>query len=363
MIKVLHYGLSPNKGGIETYLHKIYTNIDKNKFQFDFINLHGNEVCYYEDFKSMGSQFYSITSRRKTPMNYRKSLNNLFTTNNFDILHCHLNTLSDIDPILIALRHKSKVIVHSTSAGISNSLITNLLHKLNFLRLPKNKIKMLAVSDKAGEWLFGKNSNYTVLNLGIDADRFKFNKMKRKQLRDKLELQDELIIGHVGTFIKVKNHDFLVDIFYELKKVNKNAKLILIGEGPLKESIEIKVRKLNINDSVLFLGRRDDVQDLLNVMDIFLMPSFYEGFPTAVLEAQASGLPCLISDNITKEVALADDCLMLSLDCSAEQWATTLLSIEAQKDRSAGRCTISDNGLLVEDEIKRIEEIYDSLIN
>ena len=147
MLKIIHHGLDSTLGGIETYLNKIYSYIDRSNFHFDFIG--NNNICFYDEFRSMGSNFFKIDSRRESLLKYRKQLNDLFKLNYFDILHCHLNTLSDIDPILAALKSNCKVIVHSRSAGMENSIFTNVLHNINFLRLPRKSITMIAVSNEA----------------------------------------------------------------------------------------------------------------------------------------------------------------------------------------------------------------------
>jgi len=361
MIKILHYGLSSNRGGIETYLYKVYSEIDRSKFHFDFIDMTANKPCFFKEFSKMGSHFYKITPRKESILKYQMELNKLFKENKPDIFHCHLNTLSDITPVLIALKHNCKVIVHSRSSQAPKSVITKILHSLNSLRIPKNKITKIAVSKKAGIWLFGKNSDYHVINNGIDIAKFSYNKDMRKKWRDKLKFQDDLVIGHVGGLVEVKNHEFLLKVFNEILKLKHNAKLLLIGDGPLKNNLLERINEMGLANKVILLGSREDVSDILNAMDLFIFPSIYEGFGSAILEAQTSGLPCLISESIPSDVVIADDCIQKSLEEDAKEWALKAIELSNEKKRSKGQEIIEEQGYSVETEIKKIEKIYTTI--
>lgn len=362
MIRILHYGLSTNRGGIETYLHKIWTHVDKSNFHFDFIDTNIEDPCYYDEFTKMGSNFYKVIPRGKSILQNKKDLDNLFKRGSFDILHCHLNTLSYIEPINAALRHDCKVVLHSRSAGASKSIITNSMHYINSFRLPRDKVKMIAVSELAGEWLFGKNTEFEILNNGIEINKFKFNKEKRLKLRKEMNLNDKFVIGNVGAFLYAKNHKFLIKIFHKLVQKKPESVLLLVGTGTLKEEIQRIVIEMGLHEKVIFLGRRSDVPDLLSAMDCFLFPSVYEGFPNAVLEAQTSGLPCLISDAITNEVVLTENCIRLSLKLTVEEWANQILNLNKSNPRKQGSIAVEQAGYSVEEEIKKVEELYSSLL-
>lgn len=362
MIRVLHYGLSTNTGGIETYIQKLWNNINKFEFHFDFIDETLAKPSFHDEFIEMGSKFYKITPRSISMSKNKKDLKDLFENETFDIVHCHLNTLSYVQPILAALKFGSKVIVHSRSSSASNSLMTNSLHHLHSLTLPKNKIKMIAVSDLAGKWLFGKSARFETLNNGIDIEKFRFNKEKRRKIRNELNIDDQFVLGHVGAFLPVKNHKFIIRVFNELRKYRPNSALILIGKGPMEEEIIQLVKDMGIEKKVIFLGRRADISDLLSGMDCFLFPSVFEGFPNAVLEAQCSGLPCLISDTITSEVAISKNCIRIPLNLSVQQWVTNILNITTYKDRSCGSDILKNYGFSVEEEINKIESIYKSVL-
>ena len=182
----------------------------------------------------------------------------------------------------------------------------------------------LACSKEAGEWLFG-NTQFIVLNNGIDVSKYVFNQNIREEYRKILGFSDELVLGHVGRFSNQKNHNFLIDIFYEIIKINKKSKLILIGTGELENEIKEKVESLSLKEKVIFLGARADVNKIMQAMDVFILPSLFEGLPVVGVEAQASGLPCIISDTVSKDVKITDSVLQISLSLPPEEWGKKLI--------------------------------------
>lgn len=358
MIRVLHFGLSPSLGGIETYLKKVTYHINKNKFQFDFLVMGDEKPCWYDDFITMGSQFYSVIKRSKNPIKSKKQLIDLFEKEKFDIVHCHLNSLSNILPVKIALKYNNVVIVHSRNSKTSNSLKTKLFHFINSFRLPKNRIVKVAVSELAGKWMFGQKADFIVINNGIDVEKFKYSSESRIKTRKELGIYDKFCVTNIGAFRHQKNHMFLLEVFKHVSQIKHNSVLLLIGTGELERKIISKARKLGISDKLLMLGNRNDVSDLLSASDVFLFPSHYEGFPNVVLEAQTSGLSCLISDTITSEVVLNRNCEMFSLKKSSKEWALKLLSLDCLEDRKKSAEEIKKKGFSVNDEIKKLENMY-----
>lgn len=376
-IKVLHFGLSLNRGGIETYLHKISSNINNEKFSFSFINSTSSFPCFYEELSEMGCEFYDITSRRKNIWKNKRDLKELFRECEFDILHFHVNTLSYIDPVLFALKNNVKVIIHSRNAGAAGSNLTQFLHKINKVRIQAlaDKITKVSVSQLAGEWLFGKNGNFNVLNNGIDLDKFHFLPEERIALRESLGIDSSTcLLGNVGAFVPAKNQEFAVNVLKKTINSGIDAKLLLIGEGSLKQNVISLVEELGLGDKVLFLGKREDMPSLFSALDIFLFPSFYEGFPNAVLEAQACGLPCLISDKITDEVVINKNITKrLSIDiANYKEWlecvaffANERLSdhVGSVHERSVAWKTIQEAGFSYKEEMIRLESLYELVAN
>ncbi len=359
-MKVLHYGLSSNYGGIESYLIKISKLIDKSEFEFSFLDMTTDGLPYKKEIEELGMKIFRITPRSVSFKKNKLELNKLFEANNFDILHYHANTLSYITPIEVALKKNCSVILHSRSSNAPDSYLTKLLHNYNYLKLPMHKINKIAVSNEAGKWLFRKNT-FVILNNGIKIDQFRFNKIDRQKYREKLNMQKEFIIGHIAAFTYAKNHEFVIKIFFEFQKKHKNSKLVLIGDGVKKEDINKLIIKNHLQDKVVVLNTTSNVSSYLSSFDVMIFPSFYEGYPNIILEAQTSGLPTLISNTITKEIILTENCIALPIR-SEEIWVNELKKLyeKEQKfyDRKSQGDIIKKLGKDVSEEIKLIENMY-----
>lgn len=323
----------------------------------------------------MGCEFYKITPRRVSYTKNKKDLEKLFDEQNFDILHFHVNTLSYIEPVLLALKKKVKVIVHSRNAGAAGSQLTQMLHKINKFRLQllTDKVVKISVSKLAGEWLFGKKSDFSVYNNGINLEKFRFLTDERKKLRQELNIKDStFLLGNVGAFVPAKNQEFAVHVLKAVIESGVDAKLLLIGDGKLKERVKNLVTILKLSDKVFFLGNREDMPNLFSALDLFLFPSFYEGFPNAVLEAQACGLPCLISDKITREVVIDNDAVkQLPIDITCQdEWLQqsmnylnkTFFSSDIGFERKSAWQKLKDAGFSDVEEVKKIENLYSNIL-
>ena len=364
-MEILQFGLSENLGGIETYLKKIYDSIDKSNFHFSFIDMTGENghPALEDEFKKRGCTFYKICPRRVSVIQNWKELERLFTEHHFDVLHFNINTLSYFAPILIALKHGCKVVVHSHNTSNVGSKITKLLHILNRLFLSMLRVERIACSTPAGKWLFGKKAFIFSPN-GVDTDIFRFSFEKRNNIRKTLNCEDKLVIGQVAAFIPVKNQAFTIEIFEQIKMIVPNAVMWFIGQGETMEQIKTLVHEKHLDDSVLFLGRRTDMPDLYCGMDAHILPSLYEGFPNVAMEAQAMGLPCLFSDCITKEIKMFESLDFMSLSETPEAWADKLLKMinTANIDRVNACKRIEEKGMSVKQEILRIEKLYAGII-
>jgi len=358
-IRILHYGLSSNMGGIEIYINELQKLIDKKSFQFDFLVTTFETPCFYKELLDSGSIFHRITPRKQSFLQNYNDLKEVFTSGNYDILHYHVNTLSYIQPVLIALQSGCKVIVHSHSAGASSNGITKFLHKVNSYRLVNRNVQRVSVSNLAGKWLFGNHSNFEIINNGIDTKRFRYDFVKRSELRNSLGLGNSFVIGHIGTFIKVKNHEFLLKIFERLKIKKPDAKLMLIGKGYLEPNIKRKVKMAGLSDSVLFLGRRTDIPELLSAMDVFVLPSLYEGLGMVLIEAQASGLHCFTSADVVPYEAKVTDLLdYIPLSKSVQEWAERILMFKDGYKRKNTQDDIIKAGYDIQDNAKWLENFY-----
>lgn len=358
-IRVLHVGLDTRLGGIETYLLKISRNIDREKFDFSFLAYDNEKPCFYDELKTLGCSFYFVRSRRASFPGNRKDIRELYRKEHFDIVHFHLNSLTYITPVTEAVRCGIPVIAHSRNAGASAGSSSKLFCALNRIIFPYSKVTLAAVSDKAGEWMFGERRNVTILNNGLDTSRYVFSPEKRAVVRSALSLGEQEVIIHVGAFREQKNHRFLVSVFNEYHKKHGSSVLLLVGTGELMDEIRKEVSSRSLSSSVIFLGQRNNLPDLLSASDKFLFPSFYEGFPNALLEAETSGLRCIVSDAITKEACL-ENSICLSLSSPVSEWVEALEK-PSLTNREAYAGIVEDHGFGIKREMERLGKLYYNL--
>lgn len=347
MIKILQMGMTDNLGGIETYLINYYRNIDKNKIQFDFTNIYPNKLCFQDEMESMGAKIYKVSSYYKHPIKYIKEVKRIIKENNYNIVHCNMNSAAMLYPLIAAKFAGARVIIaHSHNASSDKGFVKMLLHNINKHFIPLFATDYVGCSKLAGSWFFSKriinSDKFKVINNAIDVDNFKFNKELRIKKRNELGFNDdEIVLGHVGRFNKQKNQMFLVDLLNYIVSKNKKYKLILIGIGPLQENVKSRVKELNLENNVIFLNKRNDVNELMMAMDVFVLPSLYEGLPLVGIEAQTTGVPCLFSDSITNEVILNDNSKMISLKATKEEWNNNIKKISLLRINREKMCEYS----------------------
>ncbi|WP_251212527.1 glycosyltransferase family 1 protein [Adlercreutzia murintestinalis] len=347
-----------NGGGVESVVMNYCSRIRGENVQFDFV-VDSDSQCVPRDwFEGRDNCRLIMVSPYQSLIRYLKELDILFRTEHYDIVHSHINSLS-VFPLYAAKRAGIKTrIAHAHSTAGKGEYKRNLLKWVlrRFSGLyPTDRI---ACSAYAGEWLFGRTASFTVLNNAIDVKRFCFNPDIRKRTREELGIDDDaFVVGHIGRFMYQKNHPFLIDIFKEIHDRQASSRLILVGEGKLKRAVQDKATSEGLGGAVLFLGQRDDVWRLYQAFDIFVLPSFYEGLPVVGVEAQASGLPCVFSEEITEEVKITEKCTVLPLEEGAGVWAETILregSLHAGNVRSA----VGMDAFDIEKEAQRLETFY-----
>lgn len=335
-IRVLQVVGRMTRGGIETFIMNVYRNIDRTRVQFDFLCHFGEEAEYNDEIRELGGRIYEmprIKSTNKTYyykfFEYKKELNRFFSEHHeYKIIHGHMtNTASIYMPI--AKKYGVKCCIAHSHLSHARKGLSGII--TNILQLPIEKVadEYFACSDMAAKWLFSdrkiKANRIKIINNAIDSEVYKYNINTRNQYREQLHLDDKFVIGHVGRFFYEKNHEFLIEVFKEIVKLHPDSMLVLVGKGDLKETIENKVNRLNLSNKVRFLGMRSDVPQIMQAMDVFVMPSYFEGLPLVGVEAQAAGLQCIISDSITKEMDITGNVNFLSLNESAEKWAQEIL--------------------------------------
>lgn len=306
--------------------------------------------------------FY-IPLKSKQSIKSFNAIKKIVKENNYNyVIRVNEHSLSTID-LLAAKMGGAKVLAMRSSNAPSGSKLSILLHKM-FIFLSKNVPNVkFAPSKLAAEYTFGKkcieNNKAFLLNNGLDTKQFTYSKDNRFEIRRKLGIENKIVVGHIGRFDIQKNHEFLIDLFNELHKVNSDSVLVLVGKGNLENKIKNKVKKLGLENDVLFLGVRKDIPKLLCVFDLFLFPSFYEGMPNTVIEAQTTGLPCLISDSITEEARITDIVNFASLNDSARKWSNECLNILNKKylPREDYSRIMKDKGYDTDDCAKKFIEI------
>lgn len=306
MKRVLCILSSLDAGGAETFMMKLLRNMDKTRYMMDFCVGSDKEGFYEKEALSLGAKVYRVTLKTKNPIKFTTELRYLLKQNNYDaVLRLGDTFLTAFDLWVAKSAGVKRLAMRSCNAYGSGSNTFQILHKL--LRKPVTSIANVkfAPSTEAAEYTFGKDiiksGKASLLNNAVDLSVYKYDDLARNKIRKELGIVDDHIYGHIGRFSHQKNHDFLIDVFYEIAKIDDKAKLLLLGKGELIENVKKKVNFLGLSEKTIFAGVRSDVPDVLSAMDVFLLPSFYEGLPNTVIEAQATGLPCFVSDTVTRE--------------------------------------------------------------
>lgn len=368
-VRVLHVLGTTNLGGAESRVMELYRSLDKDKIQFDFL-VHTDKKGHYSDeILSLGGKIYNVPRFKLINyFEYKKALREFFKIHNtFDAVHGHMTSTASIYLPIAKKAGIPLTIAHARSAGVDKGA-KGYLTKLLRASLKQKADYCFTCSKEAGIAVFGKSwvkkgKVWTIPN-AIDAGRFAFNEEVRKQMRKELGVEGKFVIGHVGRFGFMKNHTYLIDVFANICKKNSDAVLALIGKGEEEECIKNKVRSLGLEEKVLFLGNHFDVEKYYQAFDYFVFPSIFEGLPGSVAEAQAAGLHCLVSDKITKEVALTDLVKYMSINEPAENWANEILAnLNNALIRKSMIEEISDKGFDVNKQADSMTEFYKTAKN
>lgn len=368
-IKVLYFVDRMLRGGIQSLVIDWVSRFDKKKIQVDFLLLDdGNEYELENTLKEMGCNVYKLKGVWiKTPADFIKESKALavFFEKHHDYKVVHLHSSSKNYMVLkYAKKYGIPIrIAHSHSIDFqTKDILKKLIGNLLKSQLIRYSTDFFACSKIAGEWLFGKdivNTNrFKIIHNAVDYNKFKFDSKKRKKIRKEFNVRDdEIVIGNVGRFITQKNHKFLIDIFNEYNKRCPNSKLLLVGTGALEDEMKIKVDELNLKDKVIFAGFRNDVNDIMQAIDIFLLPSLCEGLPVVGVEAQAAGLPVFTSEKVvTEELKITDNVYFISLDKTAKEWADIIYNSDIQ--RSDNYQVMKNEKYFIEDIIKELTCFY-----
>lgn len=363
LIKVLHYVSRMDLAGQETFIMNVFRNIDTKKISFDFLCTQAGKGDYDDEILKMGGQVRHIQLNR-----IKSSLKQIDNTillyrylrkcrNEYKVFHIH--TQHAMDAFLSSMAAKFAnieiVIVHSHNTSTiysfkSHNIFKSLLGKMNIYRF--------ACSHAAGQWMFGKDEFKVICN-GVDIDKFKYNTIVRDSIRKELLIDDKFVIGHIGRFNKQKNHKKIIEVFYDYQKENPDTILILFGKGELEGKVIEQVKSLGIIDKVIFAGTCNNVEKYYNAMDLFLFPSLFEGLPVVLVEAQVSGLKCVISNTITKEIDITDGILRIDINQNSIELANKLSEfIEDKTVRYTDINRIRKSGYDIKLVAKELEDFY-----
>ncbi len=346
-------------GGAETFLMKIYRNLDRSKYQMDFCVSSKDKGYYDDEIKGMGGYIFHSYPKSSGIIKSFKSVRNIVKSNNYKyVLRVSQNSMASIE-LLAAKFGGAKVLAfRSSNSKTMRGGYENILHAV-FRPLLKciSNVK-IAPSIPAAKFMFGNSKKVIILNNGIPLKDFLYDDEYNIRIRKELNIsEDTFVVGHIGRFNVQKNHKKIINIFNEIVKKNKNSKLVLIGKGELENEIRNQVSKFDLQDKVVFLGVRDDVNKILSAFNLFLFPSLYEGMPNTVIEAQANGVPCLISNTITEEVKICDNLSMIDLAENDEFWAERCLSKMPRYTGEENMLLLKEKGYSIEDVTQKFVEV------
>ncbi|MEW7291819.1 glycosyltransferase family 1 protein [Aquimarina sp. 2304DJ70-9] len=362
------------RGGAESMIMNYYRNIDRKKIQFDFLVHRQERGAFDDEIENLGGTIYRMNPINPFfPNSYYNELRSFFKEHSeYTIVHSHLNTFSSF-VLKIAEEFKIPYRIAHAHTATERIKLKDMLHPKSAKEALKKSVKFqlkkrihnhtthyFSCGEKAGNWLFGAEQSFEIMNNAIDAEKFTYNPKVSEDYKKELNLEDELVLGHIGNFTDPKNHTYLLKVFQKVLQKKEDSSLVLIGDGPLRKSIENEAKSLSIDHKVHFLGLRTDIANLCQMLDVFIFPSLYEGLPVTLIEAQAAGLKIFASDTITKEVHITDDITFLSILDNPSVWADDILKHHTYK-RGNNFDALKKHGYDIKSGVKAFEDFYLSL--
>ena len=356
-VRILHIVTYMGRGGLETMLMNYYRHVDREKIQFDFLVHRDFEADYDAEILSLGGRIYHVSRLIPWSRSYRDELKAFFRQHpEYRIVHVHQDCLS---AVALECAKECGIPVRIAHSHIANQdrNVKYWIKRHYMKQIPAFATDLFACSRAAGDWMFGGN-DYRLMKNAIEAEHFAYDAQAAADIRNEFSLKDSVVIGHIGRFSPQKNHDYLIDIFAACVKAEPDARLLLVGDGELRPQIEKKVKDLHLEQHVIFTGVRSDVARLLQAMDVFLFPSAYEGLPVTMVEAQAAGLPCVISDAVSAETVITSGLVKVySLKDAPEVWAQTVLQ-QAVRDHEDHLAEVEAAGYDVSEAAGKLQDFY-----
>lgn len=361
-IRILQILNHMDYGGIEAVVMNYYRHIDRTKIQFDFAVSRDSVLPQRKEMKELGGNIYLLPPISHVA-GYHRAVKKLIQSHGYDIIHCHMNTLS-VFPLFAAYRAGAKVRIchnHTTAhrGEGARTILKYLLRSMNRWFATD----YFACGEYAGKWMYGKKAMQTgrvyIMRNAIDVEKFRYNTITRISMRMKMDLVDKFVVGHIGRFMYQKNHEFLIDVFSEVHRRNEDAVLLLVGEGELEGHIKKKVKRLGLEKNVIFYGTSEDTSKLYQVMDVFCLPSFYEGLPVVAVEAQMNGLTVVSSWNVTPEIAVLNSYRQVALENNPSVWAEEILKADIRESSRQNAWKVMEkSGFSIEEEAGKLEKWY-----
>lgn len=356
MKRMLHIVGGMYPGGLENFIMNIYRNLDREKVQFDVIVHSIREGDYTKEIEHLGGKVYLAPRKSKHPIGNFLAIRRIVKENGYQTVIRHSDNAFPVLDLLAARMAGAKRRIYQSHSSNSSHVGLHKFFRMFMGCIPTDRF---ACSENAGRWMYG-NRKFEVVKNAIDVEQYRFDAALREKVRKEWQMENCVVYSHVGIYMPAKNHKFLIAFFHEIVKKQPSAKLLLIGEGGLREEIERQVDELNLQEHVILTGIRSDVPELLQMTDVFLFPSIYEGLPLSVIEAQAAGLPCLISDGITTEVVVTDQVTRMSLADTKEAWAEQAVKL-SEMPRDAWVQLAQDQVMAAGYDVKRLAGWYAEL--
>lgn len=366
-IRVLHFTVANSGGGITKFVLRLWKFIDKEKFQFDFVTM-VSKLDFAEELEREGCKIYYLSTYAEDDKEkFTREVEEILDQGSYDVVHLHTSWWRGFVLEEIAKRKGvPKIIVHchNTDVFIKENQSREEARKLHFeqraLLTEDKATDFLACSAEAADWLYGDRiakEKVKIIPYAIEVDDYRYSETLREKYRKELKLkEDEYVIGHVGRFAYQKNHEFLIDVFGKAVQMEPKCKLLLVGIGELEQYIREKIKELGLEEKVIFLGKREDVASLMQAMDVFAFPSRFEGFGIVLIEAQAAGLKCIVSEEIPSIAKITENIEFLPFE--EERWVEKLLEYRAGYERKDMSLIMENAGYGMMNLTKRMEKIY-----
>lgn len=365
-MKILQVGLGGNPGGIEAFVMNYFRELAMEGISFDFVSMYG-KIAYEEEILGLGGRVFYVPNVKKDYRGYVREMKDLLRRESYDVIHVNMLSAANLLPLKLGKRYGAGLVIAHSHNASAPGIVRRAMDLWNKPFLRCMDVKKVACGEMAGRWMFGekafKRGEITIISNAIDVEKYGYSQENRERIRCELGIsKEDFVIGHVGRFQVQKNHQGLLDIFQEAAKEEPCAKLLLVGEGELMEEIRKKAEACGLGDRVVFSGVRRDVEAVLSAMDVFLFPSLFEGLPFTLLEAQANGLPCVISDRVTQEgIVNRERVRQLDLKAKKSLWVKEVLSFRGQEreERAVLRRRLIQAGFDIKKEAGRLLRIYE----